>query len=192
MKLEYERYTIPLTDRKSFLFMFSTTRLFQVSIVLILAAPTILLAKDYKVEVLLFENTQADPSTEAHAYEAPREMKNGSEHWHIDPSMLIEEAKLIHKSDEYDLRYTYSWGIESLPYQDSANFTVTEVDSNGYIKIYAEDLLFANIDLDYKGFRMREKRRLKLNEKHYFDHPKFGLLIQVSRLEVEEDAPITE
>ena len=44
-------------------------------------------------------------------------------------------------------------------------------------------LLFANLDIDFKGLRLKEKRRLKLNEKHYFDHPKFGILLQVSRLE---------
>ena len=43
--------------------------------------------------------------------------------------------------------------------------------------------MFANLDLDFNGYRMTEKRRLKLNEKHYFDHPKFGVLLRVSRLE---------
>jgi hypothetical protein len=33
------------------------------------------------------------------------------------------------------------------------------------------------------GFRLAEKRRIKLDEKHFFDHPKFGVLMQVSRLE---------
>ena len=42
----------------------------------------------------------------------------------------------------------------------------------------------------YLGYRMVEKRRLKLNERHYFDHPKFGLLVQVSRLEANEKQDI--
>ena len=84
------------------------------------------------------------------------------------------------------LRYGYAWGVESLQYELSANYSINEIDTHGFIKIYADQLLFANIDLDYKGFRMLEKRRLKLDEKHYFDHPKFGVLLQVSRLEEEE------
>jgi len=64
---------------------------------------------------------------------------------------------------------------------------VIEQDINGWVKIYAEQLLFANIDVDYLGYRLNEKRRLKLNEKHFFDHPKFGLLVQVSRLEPKEE-----
>ena len=32
--------------------------------------------------------------------------------------------------------------------------------------------------------RLTESRRIKLNELHYFDHPLFGVIIQVSRLEI--------
>lgn len=139
-------------------------------------------AKDYMVEVLVFENVNSALSTESHDYEAPQNMKSGSQTWLLEPTMLIAEAELIQDSDSYELKQHYSWGIESLPYEDSANYTILEEDAQGYIKVYADQLLFTNLDLDYKGFRMKEKRRLKLNEKHFFDHPKFGLLMQVSRL----------
>jgi len=33
--------------------------------------------------------------------------------------------------------------------------------------------------------RLRESRRMKLNELHYFDHPLFGMITRVSRLKVE-------
>ena len=144
-------------------------------------------AKDYKVEVLVFENLNASIATESHAYEAPERMKSASSAWIIEPTMLNEEATLIQSSQDYVLKHHYSWGIESLPYQESANYNVVETDSQGYIKVYADQLLFTNIDLDYKGFRLKENRRLKLNEKHFFDHPKFGLLMQVSRLETETE-----
>lgn len=32
-------------------------------------------------------------------------------------------------------------------------------------------------------YRLQERRRLKLDELHYFDHPAFGALVQVSRIE---------
>jgi len=139
-------------------------------------------ANDYKVEVLIFENVNASMATERHAYEPPKLMNSESQAWLIEPSMLLEEANALELSEEYLLKYHYSWGIESLPYEQSANYTIVEVDSQGYIKVYADLLLFTNIDLDYKGFKMKENRRLKLNEKHFFDHPKFGILMQVSRL----------
>ncbi len=33
---------------------------------------------------------------------------------------------------------------------------------------------------------MQETRRIRLNELHYFDHPMFGVILQVSRLETEQ------
>jgi len=33
--------------------------------------------------------------------------------------------------------------------------------------------------------QMKETRRIKLNELHYFDHPLFGVLMRVTRLGVE-------
>ena len=33
--------------------------------------------------------------------------------------------------------------------------------------------------------RLRESRRMKLNELHYFDHPLFGMISRVSRIKVE-------
>jgi hypothetical protein len=139
-------------------------------------------AKDYMVEVLIFENSEISQATESHFYEAPQNMKSASTSWLIEPTMLLSEAELIIESPNYELKQHYSWGIESLPYESSANYTILDVDAQGYIKVYADQLLFTNIDLDFKGFKMKEKRRLKLNEKHFFDHPKFGLLMQVSRL----------
>ena len=41
-----------------------------------------------------------------------------------------------------------------------------------------------------ESFRIQEKRRVKLNELHYFDHPFFGLLVRVSRVEPQPPAVI--
>ncbi len=35
-------------------------------------------------------------------------------------------------------------------------------------------------------YRMHESRRLRLGEMHYFDHPKFGLLVQIRRVSIPE------
>jgi len=139
------------------------------------------------VEVLVFKNNNISQATESHIYTAPKPGRTASETWVLEPSMLLEEAESINRSSNYTLMQHYSWGQKALPYQKSANFRVVEQEINGWVKIYAEQLLFANIDLDYLGFRMNEKRRLKLNEKHYFDHPKFGLMIQVSRLQAKTE-----
>ncbi len=140
-------------------------------------------AKDYIVEAIVFENIGASSITEPHAYQPPTKPKTQAQAWLLDTQLLTEQANKISSNGNYQLKHHFAWGQEALPYSQSATYTVIETDTQGYIKIYAEQLLFANIDIDYKGFRMIEKRRLKLNEKHYFDHPKFGILLQVSRLE---------
>jgi hypothetical protein len=152
----------------------------------------ITMAKDYKVEVIIFENNNASIASENNDYEPPKRMKSGSRVWFLEPSLLVDQADKIVKSSDYELKYHYAYGVESLPYQDSANYTIVETDTKGYIKVYADQLLFANIDIDHNGFRMNQKRRLKLNERHFFDHPKFGLLLQVSRLEAKPKEVVKE
>ena len=39
----------------------------------------------------------------------------------------------------------------------------------------------AGADAPAGTFNLHEKRRVKLNEVHYFDHPYFGALVRVSR-----------
>ena len=154
-----------------------------------LVSPHQLWAKDYKVEVLLFKNLTPSNATESNHYQVPQKMRSGSTIWLLEPSLLLDEANAIKNSSNYEFLHHFSWGQKSLPYAKSANFNVVESDAQGWIKIYAEQLLFANLDLDFNGYRLSEKRRLKLNEKHFFDHPKFGILLQVSRL--QKKAPIT-
>jgi len=50
-------------------------------------------------------------------------------------------------------------------------------------QIEVMDMLAETISADY--VRLNESRRIKLNEFHYFDHPSFGVIIQVRRLEID-------
>lgn len=172
----------------------STTAITAVQILaflLVSSLSTPLFARDYKVEAIVFKQLNGGAATESHTYQAPTQMKSRSETWLVKPSMLIAELDKLSKSPNYEVIKHYSWGQESLPLSQSASMSFYEPELQGWIKIYANDLLFVNIDLDVNGFRMREKRRIKLDEKHFFDHPKFGVLIQVSRLEsVEPPAPL--
>jgi len=142
------------------------------------------------IEVVLFDNNNASQASESHDYVAPKSLKSIGATWALDPTMLNSAAEALQSSSDYEVRHHLSWGQESQPYEKSAAYTLIERDARGYIKVYADQLLFVNIDIDYNGFRMQEKRRLKLNEKHFFDHPKFGLLMQVSRLELADDEEI--
>nr|MBX2849731.1 hypothetical protein [Acidiferrobacterales bacterium] len=144
-------------------------------------------AKDYQVEVLIFENLTAGRAYEPHRYQTPEAMLSNSETWQVTASLLVDQATAIKNSRDFRLLKHFSWGQKSLPYSQSAAYQIVEQNINGWFKIYATQLLFANVDMDFNGYRMNEKRRLKLNEKHFFDHPKFGILLQVSRLEIDNN-----
>lgn len=143
-------------------------------------------AKDYKVEVLIFKNLTQQQTYESNEYAPPADIVSGSDFWTIEPTMLNEQARLIKRASDYQLVEHLSWGQASLPYRQSTAVTLSG-DPHGSLKVYANHLLYINIDLDFGGYRMEEKRRIKLNEQHFFDHPKFGLLVQVSRLEKEDN-----
>lgn len=147
----------------------------------------VVLAKDYVVEVLVFKNMNDSQAMESHNYAPPRQFESEAEIWLLEPSLLLEQAASIEDSEDYTLMHHYAWGQESLPVSLAAAYNVIETNLQGSIKVYAKQLLFANLDLEFNGYRLNEKRRIKLNEKHFFDHPKFGVLVQVSRLEEESE-----
>jgi hypothetical protein len=143
-------------------------------------------AKDYKVELIVFENLDRNAASESYASSEIPAMESGAEVWLIEPTMLLEESTAIKGSKSYRLIKHYSWGQESLPFDEAAAVNLIEPNLAGWAKIYARQLLYVNLDLEFQGYRLQEKRRIKLDEKHFFDHPKYGVLAQVSRLEPEE------
>ena len=54
---------------------------------------------------------------------------------------------------------------------------------DGYVRLERGDLLHLKVDLEYKKgpnyYRLNERRRIRLNEIHYLDHPKFGVIVTV-------------
>ena len=55
----------------------------------------------------------------------------------------------------------------------------------GSIAIQRSQYLFLAVDVDYQSpegalYPLRERRRLKFGETHYFDHPAFGLIARVT------------
>lgn len=168
-------------------------RLIKALIVLtavLVAAPSS--AKQYKIEVVIFENNRPHTAYENYRYTPVAEASSEAITWELEPSMLVEAKQTLEESGDYNLLYHYSWGQETLPVSQAAVYKLFEENLSGWVKVYAGQLLFANIDIDLNGYRMTERRRLKLNEKHFFDHPKFGVLMQVSRLEPKEEGYFLE
>ena len=137
--------------------------------------------KEYQVEAIVFQQLNGGQVTEKNTYSPPRNNPSTSQTWVLEPLLLTEQAALLNESPDYEVLGHFTWGQEALPSEEAATMHFREPRFYGWIKIYATTLLFANLDLDFEGFRLEEKRRLKLDEVHFFDHPKFGVLLQVSR-----------
>ena len=73
----------------------------------------------------------------------------------------------------------------------SAQFLHVDVDMFYFLNALSESFINSSANIDETNMiradfaELRESRRMKLNELHYFDHPVFGILVRVSRLNAE-------
>lgn len=99
------------------------------------------------------------------------------------------------------IRVPVTW-LPPKPVVPGQLYTSIKPPVTGSIQVFENRLLFVDIDIsnefpveapDFSTgsllarppgiYRLQEKRRVKLNEIHYFDHPFFGALVRVSRVE---------
>ena len=100
----------------------------------------------------------------------------------------------LKRASAYQPFYYQSWrilvnsGSVSLPIDVSGG----NEDLNGWIKVQRGELLHVIADLEFSPsayetekliYRLKEKRRVLLNEVHYLDHPLFGAVVKVSPVE---------
>ena len=96
---------------------------------------------------------------------------------------------------------TASWIQPSAVYQYASLISLGLANTSltyGFIRIYKTSLIYADIDLQFspaspasayspasppdqlpERYFLSEKRRLKFNETHYFDHPKFAVILGI-------------
>ena len=60
----------------------------------------------------------------------------------------------------------------------------------GSVALQRSQYLFLGVEIDYRAepgvtYALREKRRIKFGERHYFDHPAFGVIAQVTSSRAE-------
>lgn len=174
------------------------------SFLLMILSPAQSFARSYIVEAIIFTNEgvtagsaeQWDPASARNQniqskilaqHARARALRNPNS---INRLAGIRQA--LARSPEHRILQSTSWSQSEASYASSPLVKITAQQLLGAIKIYAPNLLFAELNLRYlpdstPGFSqtsspsyfMNEKRRLKLNEIHYFDHPKFGVILSV-------------
>lgn len=135
---------------------------------------------NYHVEVVVFENSLGTNGNSFSASQS-KALPSKGKTWRYSTAYLNGHAKKLSNSPSYRVLKHTAWGQRSAGYSDSAAQHLTGNAIDGWVKVYAKSLLFVQLDVSYKGRQIKERRRLKLNEVHYFDNAGFGMLMRVSR-----------
>jgi len=159
------------------------------------------LARDYQVEVLVFERSQVSSETqEQWDSRSNRVAKNQTRLQVIagkTDDLPLQSGVSRLKRIEGELLASGYRVLQSLRWQQPArvfpqapvvNISNPGNPMQGYLRIYKTSLIFADVMIGLAGpgsltaqplYFIDEKRRLKFKEVHYFDHPKMGVILGV-------------
>jgi len=164
-------------------------------IALLLSAVTPAYAADYLIEAIVFkwksgqaveETFSTDDVTESMPAQ-PRPV-SGNLVQQVQPSLLRSAANSMQSAGAVDVLEHIGWTQSRAGQSGSPQIDMgAAAGSNltGWVRLYSNTYLFAEIDLamrDDNGemVRLKQRRRVKFNEVHYFDHPRFGVVVTIS------------
>jgi hypothetical protein len=150
----------------------------------------------YRIELLVFPQalptTEVFDQTESHI-KWPTALAELSAYQQTDNKALKDGAAVLFKNPAYQpiahFAWTQSTGLGSVILPVHIQSADGKLD--GYIQLRNAQPFELVVDLEQKSaqtdqtgkpyiYRLNEKRAIKLNEIHYFDHPKLGLLMLVN------------
>jgi hypothetical protein len=151
---------------------------------------------DYQIELIVFAqnmpNTEVFEQTESQI-EWPADLTELSAYKKADTLSLGDAYAALSKDPVYTPVMHVAWlqtvaeGASGSP----VHIQSAEGGLNGFVHIQRGQTLQLVVDLEYTPaqinnealvYRLNENRRIKLNEVHYLDHPKFGVVAKVSQL----------
>lgn len=161
-------------------------------------------ARDYIVEAVVFSHQEVNQQNhEVWDASAPRTLErfgrirnliSGSRTVEnlLQLNVLPEILSRLSASPAYKVLKTISWEQAQANYGNSKRVRIKAQYLQGIIHVYAPSLLFAEMHLQYSpqglfsttngtspSYFINEKRKIKLNETHYYDHPQFGVIVNV-------------
>lgn len=152
-------------------------------------------ASDYLIEVIVFkwkagpavEETFASESGADNVPASARATPNNLVQ-QVRPSLLVNAANGMQSAGAVDVLEHIGWtqsraGQSGSPQMDMGAAAGSNL--TGWVRLYTNTYLFAEIDLAMRDdtgqlIRLKQRRRVKFNEVHYFDHPKFGVVVTIS------------
>jgi len=160
---------------------------------MLFCSPVLAEVDAYQIELIIF--SQAMPNTEVFEQTSsqitwPSDLTELSAYKKPDSTMLDDSYAALAKDSTYKPIMHVAWiqpvgtGGASTPVRIQDN----DGKLNGYLQIEQGQGLQLAIDLELTAnssngsiiYRLNEKRLIKLNDVHYLDHPKFGVIAKVS------------
>ena len=154
--------------------------------------------RTYQVELVIFKNLETPPVGEALDPEAFIELPESepivSGIFQPAPSgalILTETANRLDRASGFRPLAHDAWIQPGLAREEAParNIIVTDggVTVRGTARVYLSRYLHVELDLIFEGsdglrYRLAERRRVRSNENHYFDHPAFGVIARITRL----------
>ncbi len=156
----------------------------------ILSSP--IYARSYKIELLIF--AQDMPTNEVFNHyqsqiEWPGRVVGMDQYHHVSAvhMSLTGIKNKLQNSAGYRSLLHIAWTQDVGPHRVGTAVQIQDPSGrvNGYFRIQRGHYLHMISDLEYSPngsviYRLNEKRRFKLNQIHYLDHPKFGIIARVS------------
>ncbi len=149
-------------------------------------------ARNFRIEVLVFHQdsptSEIFDQAESHLQWPSIINPNFVENIYLQKAYYSLSANYAYKPVYYK-----SW-IQSVGPNRISKGVPIKKDSllNGFVRVQRGHYVHLLVDLEYAPdsvytetpviYRINEKRKLKLNEIHYFDHPKFGVIATVRPL----------
>ncbi len=149
----------------------------------------------YKIELLVFAqdmpNTEVFDQTESQI-NWPKRLVSRSEFNSVSSDNMNFHASYarLARSQNYQPLVHTAWiqSVKSNQLSQAVKISNPEGTINGFFRLQRGHLVHMIADFEYSVdsviYRLNEKRRFKLNEVHYLDHPKFAVIARVSPVEV--------
>ena len=151
-------------------------------------------AKEYQVELLVFEHIYASPSPEGAAHVE----FDDSEYFRLvdfssvdsDNLQLKDEAQRIRGSRNFRLLKHIAWIQEGLSKEEAGSINISRwiPSLQGTVALYLNRYLHLDFHIektisDNNITLLDEKRRLRSKTTHYIDNPYFGIIARITSVE---------
>ncbi len=162
--------------------------LFLASLLQVTAA----VAGNYYIELAVFINNRAGASSEIWNSELPAlNTARAVEPTRDSVSKGVIPVSRLRNSPDYTLLTHVSWG-QSAPIRSNITPRYIHADTSSYrlsgtVSFYQARFLFVDVDLRLEDkrsgqvYQLKQHKRVKPKEMHYFDHPLFGAILYVQR-----------